>query len=126
MFPSAGGLYGQGRSFAAEPAFDSAGPSDGGAGAPVGFVANGNPMGGNFMRFPQPFKWSSVGSNEGNSQLTITITPNRAIAIPLAVTRAAAAGIAAYTQPATGALGTFCDFRLRLVAVSTGARGQNT
>lgn len=125
MFPSAGGLYGLGRSFAAEPAFDSADPSNGGAGAAFGAVANGNPMGGNFMKFPQPFKWSSVGSNEGDSQLTVSITPVRSITVPLAVTRAAAAGIAAYTQPATGDLGTFCDLRIRLVAVSTGPRSEN-
>jgi len=125
MFPGAGGLYGLGRSFLAEPAFDSASPNAGGVGAAFGAVANGNPMGGNFMKFPQPFKWSSVGSNEGDSQLTVTITPVRAITIPLAVTRAAAAGIAQYTQPATGDLGTFADLRVRLVAVSTGARSEN-
>jgi hypothetical protein len=125
MFPSAGGLYGTGRSFAAVPSFAETGAGDGGTGAPVGFVANGNPMGGNFMRFPQPFKWSSVGSNQGDSQLVVNIEPKRAITIPLNVTRAAAAGVAAYTQPTTGQLGTFCDFRLRLVAVSVSNRSQN-
>jgi len=126
MFPGAGGLYGVGRSFAGEPSLAEAGAQDGGVGSNVGFSANGNPMGGNFMRFPQPFKWSSVGSNAGDSQLTVSITPVRSIVIPLAVDRAAAAGIAAYTQPITGGLGTFCDLRVRLVAVSVSNRSQNT
>jgi hypothetical protein len=133
MFPSAGGLYGQGRSAAAQPNTTTAGALDGGQGATVGFVANGNPMGGNFMKFPQPFKWSSVGSNSGDSQLTVSITPNRVITIPLAATRAAVpvvamvspAAIEVATQPATEDFGTFCDLRVRLVAVSVGARGQN-
>lgn len=133
MFPSAGGLFGTGTSRILQPSTNTAAPQDGGVGGQVGFIANGNPMGGNFMRFPQPFKWSSVGSNQGDSQLTITITPNRAITLALAATRAAVAVVAMVTpgtiepatQPATGDQGTFCDFRVRLVAVSVGNRGQN-
>lgn len=134
MFPGAGGLYGVGRSFIGQPPSTQLGAPDGGVGALTGSIANGNPMGGNFMRFPQPFKWSSVGSNGGDSQLTVTITPVRAITIPLAATRAAVAVvamvtpgiIAVATQPATGDQGTFCDLRVRLVAVAVGNRSQNT
>lgn len=133
MFPSAGGLYGVGQTRLQQPATNVAAPQDGGAGANIGFLANGNPMGGNFMRFPQPFKWSSVGSNSGDSQLTVTLQPCRAIAIALAAARAAVPVVAMVTpgtiepaaQVATGDLGTFCDLRVRLVAVSVGARGQN-
>ncbi len=133
MFPSAGGLYGSGRSFSAQPATNEKGAPDGGEGAHVSYLANGNPMGGNFMRFPQPFKWSSVGGGKGDSSLTISVTPNRAIAIALAATRAAVAVVAMVTpgtievatQPATEALGTFCDIRFRLIAVSVGQRSQN-
>lgn len=134
MFPGAGGLYGQARSFIGQPPTNQKGAPDGGAGALFGCMANGNPMGGNFMRFPQPFKWSSIGSNASDSQLTVTITPVRAITIALAATRAAVAVVAMVTpgtvevatQPATGDLGTFCDLRVRLVAVAVGARSQNT
>lgn len=134
MFPGAGGLYGMGRSFAGQPSTNQLGAPDGGIGANVGFLSNGNPMGGNFMRFPQPFKWSSVGSNQGDSQLTVSLTPVRQIAIPLAATRAAVPVVAmvtpgtieAATQPATGDQGTFCDLRVRLVAVAVGNRSQNT
>lgn len=133
MFPSAGGLYGQGRSFAMQPATNVAGANQGGQGATIGFVANGNPMSGNFQRFPQPFRWSSVGSNAGDSQLTISVTPNRTILETLLATRAAVTVVPAVTpgtiepatQPATGDFGTFCDLRIRLVAVSVGARSQN-
>lgn len=126
MFPGAGGLYGIGRSFAGMPQEPESGAEDGGIGSNVGFVSNGTPTSGNFMRFPQPFKWSSVGSNQGDSQLTVSITPVRAISIPLAATRAAGAGVGAYTQPSTGDQGTFCDLRVRLVAVSVSNRSQNT
>jgi hypothetical protein len=134
MFPGAGGLFGAGHSFIGQPPTNQKGAPDGGIGALVSSMANGNPMGGNFMRFPQPFKWSSIGSNAGDSQLTVSITPVRTIAIPLAATRAAVAVVPAVTpgtievatQPATGDRGTFVDLRVRLVAVSVSNRSQNT
>jgi hypothetical protein len=134
MFPGAGGLYGVGRSIAGQPPTNQLGGLDGGVGANVGYLANGNPMGGNFMRFPQPFKWSSVGSNQGDSQLTVSITPVRQIVIPLAAARVAVPVVAAVTpgtieaaaQPVTEGLGSFCDLRVRLVAVSVSNRSQNT
>lgn len=134
MFPGAGGLYGSGRSFIGQPPTNQLGAVGGGVGALTANMSNGNPMSGNFMRFPQPFKWSSIGSNAGDSQLTVTITPVRAITIALAAARAAVPVVAAVTpgtieaaaQPATGDQGTFCDLRVRLVAVAVGARSQNT
>lgn len=125
MFPAGGGIYGAGRSFAAESDFAMAGPSDGGAGAQIGFVSNGNPLSNNFRQFKDPFIWTSVGSNGGDSSLVISVQPDREITIPLAASRVAAAGVAAWTQPATGDLGTFCDFRLRLFSISLGARSKN-
>jgi hypothetical protein len=126
MFPGSGGLYGFGRSFIAEPQLAQAGAVDGGDGASVSFTANGNPMGGNFLRFPQPFKWTGVGKGN-DSSLSIIVTPNRQIAVTCAVARAAAAGIQAYTPPAAvDDLGTFVDIRFRLIAVAVGPRSQNT
>ncbi len=134
MFPSAGGLYGTGQSYIGQPPTNQRGAPDGGVGALISSMSNGNPMAGNFMKFPQPFKWSSIGSNAGDSQLTVTITPVRAITKTLAPTRAAVAVVAAVTpgtievatQPATGDRGTFCDLRVRLIAVSVSNRSQNT
>ena len=127
MFPSAGGLYGQGQSALVMPSEPVTGANDGGQGATVGFVANGNPMGGNFLKFPQPFKWSSVGGGGSDANLSVIVTPTRAITIPLAATRAAAAGTTgAYTQPSTGDAGTFCDIRFRLISVAVSERSVNT
>jgi hypothetical protein len=125
MFPSAGGLYGAGTSFLAMPTEATTAPQDGGQGSQVGYVANGNPMGGNFLKFPQPFKWSSVGGGGSDSSLSVIVTPNRTITIPLAATRAAAAGVGQYTQPATGDLGTFVDIRFRLISVAVSERSVN-
>lgn len=124
MFPSAGGLYGAGRSFVIEP--DLATPGGGDGGAPlVGYMSNGNPMAGNFLRFPQPFKWQATGKGS-DASLSVIVTPNRTIAITCAAARAAAAGISAYTPPAaSGDKGTFADIRFRLVAVAVSPRSPN-
>ena len=126
MFPAAGGLYGAGRSFVAEPALAQSGGVDGGQGATVGYLANGNPMAGNFMRFPQPFKWNGTGKG-ADASLSVIVTPQRTMTFTCAVARAAAAGVAAYTPPAAaGNAGTFIDIRFRLVAVAIGDRSDNT
>lgn len=125
MFPAAGGLYGVGRSFVAEPQLAQSGGVDGGQGASIGYLANGNPMAGNFMRFPQPFKWTGTGRG-ADASLSILVTPQRTMTFTCAVARAAAAGVAAYTPPAAaGNPGTFIDVRFRLVAVAIGQRSQN-
>lgn len=124
-FPSAGGLYGMGQSVIAIPSEPITGLNDGGPGAAFGFAQNGNPMGGNFLKFPQPFKWAKVGDND--SSLSVIVTPNRTITVPLAATRAAAAGTTGeYTQPSTGDNGTAVDIRFRLISVSVSKRSVNT
>jgi hypothetical protein len=126
MFPGAGGLYGVGQSALLIPDLATAGRGvDGGAGAAFGSMSNGNPMGGNFLKFPQPFKWGAVGNGGADASLSVIVTPTRAITIALAATRAAAAGEQAWTQPTTGNAGTFCDIRFRLVSVAVSRRSQN-
>lgn len=123
MFPSAGGLYGVGNSNLVLPTIATTGIGDSGPGSQFGYICNGNPMAGNFLKFPQPFKWAATGGPD--AQLSVNITPNRTITIPLAATRAAAAGIGQYTQPVTGAYGTFIDLRVRLVSTSVARRSTN-
>jgi hypothetical protein len=126
MFPSAGGLYGAGQSFALlPPESTTGGNADGGPGATFAAMANGNPMSNNFLKFPQPFKWSSVGGGGADASLSIIVTPNRQIEIDLPATRAAGAGVGAYTQPSTGDFGTFVDIRFRLVSVAVSKRSVN-
>ena len=127
MFPSAGGLYGAGVTYLKAPAENQAGASnaDGGIGAQMGFVNNGNPMAGNFFRLPQPFKWASVGSQASDSSLIITCQPQRTIT-ELATARAAATGIEPFTPPAAaGDPGTYVDLRWHLVCVSVSKRSVN-
>lgn len=131
MFPSAGGLYGNQKSNLLLPAQEVTGAgADGGEGATTHYASNGNPMGGNFLRFPQPFKWTGIGSGGSDAQLSVIITPVRAINIPLAVSRVAVAGGAttpgtgAWTQPATADTDPV-DIRARLVSVSIARRSVN-
>lgn len=133
MFPSAGGLYGFGQSNAVLPAAQNTGMgADGGPGSAFGFAQNGNPMGGNYCRFPQPFKWCGIGTGGADAQLSVILTTNRDITLALAATRAAVAGGAntsgtgAWTQPATGGIGTIVDVRVRLISVSVARRSVNT
>jgi hypothetical protein len=133
MFPGAGGLYGVGKSNLVLPsAQDTGRGADGGGGTAMSYLSNGNPMGGNFLRFPQPFKWCGVGTGGVDATLSIIVTLTRAVSIPLAATRAAVAGGAntsgtgAWTQPATGGVGTIADIRFRLVSVSIAKRSVNT
>lgn len=132
MFPGAGGLYGSGQSnLLLPPAQNTGQGNDGGPGGPFNFFANGNPMSGNFRRFPQPFKWCGIGTGGADAQLSIILTTNRDITVPLAATRAAVAGGAntsgtgAWTQPATGGVGTIVDVRVQLVSVSVSRRSVN-
>jgi hypothetical protein len=135
MFPSAGGLYGQGITYLKAPNDITAGPTDadGGIGASMGFLNNGNPMAGNFFRLPQPFKWASVGSQGADSSLIITNTPLRTI-VESATARAAipvtagvtSVGTEPFTPPAaTGDPGTFVDVRWHLICVAVAKRSVN-
>jgi hypothetical protein len=127
MFPSAGGLYGVGQSEILLPPLDATGGGvDGGPGASVSAMANGNPMGGNFMRFPQPFKWCAVGSNGADAQLSVIVNLGQDVSIPIAASsRSAGTGVAAWTQPSTSNAAPV-DIRFRLVSVSIGKRSVNT
>jgi hypothetical protein len=135
MFPGAGGLYGTGLTYLKAPNDITAGPSvaDGGEGAKLSFVTNGNPMAGNFFRLPQPFKWASVGSQGADSSLIITNTPLRQI-VETATARAAipvtaaitSVGTEAYNPPAaTGDPGTFVEIRYHLICVAVAKRSVN-
>lgn len=131
MFPGAGGLSGAGQSGLILPNQVSPGAGvDGGAGAVISYAANGMPMAGNFLRFPQPFKWCGVGTGGADASLSVITTLQRAISIPLAASRTAVAGgantpgTAAYTQPTT-ANASPLDIRWRLVSVSVSRRSVN-
>jgi hypothetical protein len=126
-FPAGGGLYGTGVSYIKSPDLATPGAVDNGAGAPMPFMNNGNPMSGSFFRLNQPFKWASVGTAGADSSLVITCTPQRTITETSAVARAAAAGVSAFTPPAAaGDPGTFVDVRFRLICVSVAKRSVNT
>ena len=128
MFPGAGGLYGLGQSNALLPPDNVSGTNaDAGPGTQYGFLSNGNPMAGNFIRFPQPFKWGAVGGGGADTTLTIGVTLSRALAYTFPAARAAASPTGGYTPPTTrGQPGTSARIRVRLVAQSVGRRGQNT
>jgi hypothetical protein len=132
MFPGAGGLYGRGQSGALLPPDNTTGPSvtgaaNAGPGAEVGFISNGNPMAGNFIRFPQPFKWAGVGTGAADATLTIGMTLTRALTYTLPGTRAAGGTTGQYTAPtARGDAGTIARVRIRLVAQSVARRSANT
>ena len=132
MFPSAGGLYGAAQSADVLPDQNNAGPNtDGGPGATLSFLSNGNPIAGSFIRFPQPFKWGGVGQGGADASLTIGITLTRALAITLPAARVAAPGgaagpVAPYNPPtAAGQPGTWARIRARLVAQSVNRRSAN-
>lgn len=134
MFPAAGGLYGTGYSADVLTAADQAGPIQtggagpgGGIGAPVSYLANGNPMSSNFLKFAQPFKWSAVGGGGSDCQLSISFTCTRFTDFVLAAARASATGVQPWDPPTVpGDPGTGARIRVRLVAQSVSKRGENT
>lgn len=132
MFPGAGGLYGTGRSFIKQPDATESGAVDNGNGSRIPFWANGNPMGGNFFRLQQPFKWSSVGNSGSDSSLVLSFFLARDVVETAGLARAAvAAGTAnmqagAFTPPlAAGDPGTFVDVITHLIGVSVAKRSVN-
>lgn len=126
MFPSAGGLYGQGQSGAIVPPLSVSGILDAGQGADKSYLANGNPMAGSFLRFPEPFIWGGLGQGGADASLSIGMTLTRSLAITLPANRAAAAGVAPYTAPTlAGQSGTWARIRCRLVSKSVNRRSKN-
>jgi hypothetical protein len=127
MFPAGGGLYGAAPSALKIPAISESGSgADGGAGAIVPFLSNGNPVSNSFYRLQQPFKWAAVGSAGSDSSLNISASLQRSVAVTCALARAAAAGVAPYTPPSTaGAAGTFVDIVFELIGVGVSKRSPN-
>jgi hypothetical protein len=129
MFPSAGGMYGEGQSNAVLPSVNLSGQLDAGPGQPYGFLSNGNPIAGSFLRFPEPFIWGGLGQGGADASLSIGMTLTRATTITFPAARAAgAAGVApgAYTPPtALRDPGTFARIRCRLVSKSVNRRSKN-
>lgn len=114
-FPSGGGLYGAMIDSLYQPALDGA--------APVAepFPSNGNPMAGNFYRFPSPLLWRATGSGKKDTSLVITFT-NRHEILLSSTARAAGTGIVEFVRPEAIA----CDLRVRLAAVQVSDRSSNT
>lgn len=134
MFPGASGLFGAAPSRLLAPPDFQAGSNDGGIGPALGFLSNGNPMAGNFYRFPQPFVWRAVGQGR-DSNLAVIWKSARTIAFnstDRVLTAGAAPGLSGRVEPHTspaataGTLGTFLDIRIRLVSVSVSPRSINT
>ena len=126
LFPAAGGLYGQQRSFLKSPDFATTGAADNGIGSILPFANNGNPMAGNFFRIPQPLLWTGLGSGGSDTNLAISCTPTRTITEVAPANRVAAAGIGAVTAPTvSGAQGTFVDVRFHLTCVAVSPRSKN-
>lgn len=126
MLPGAGGLRGIGQSAIKVPPLNTAGmATEGGPGASIGFIENGQSAAGNYFRLPQPIAWSGV-ANGVDSTFNIVCRPARAVTELVAPVRAAGAGILAFTPPAAaGDPGTYVDVRFHLVCVSINVRSGN-
>lgn len=123
-YPSAGGLFGIANSQL------QAGSLIEGNGRPVQYIQNGNPMGGNFGRFSQAFRWNAAGSAAKDTSLVINLTVENAISLT-GTARAAVAGAApgssgqvvAFDPPAQA--DAYLDVRCYLIAESLSHRSQN-
>jgi hypothetical protein len=123
-YPSAGGLFG------VAPSVANAGFLNSPQGVDLSYLQNGNPMGGNFGRFSQAFRWNAAGSAAKDTSLVISLTVENAISITGA-DRVAVAGAApgasgqvtAFTA-ATQAEA-YLDVRCYLISESLSHRSQN-
>lgn len=115
QIPGAGGLYGSASSLVATPPLDSTHD------VPAGFLSNGNPMAGNFMRLPQAFWWNAQGSGKKDTSLVMSLETQPISIGPLA-TVAVATGVAGYAPPTS----VFADIIVRLVSVSLSERSVNS
>lgn len=124
MFPQAGGLTGIGRSGIILPDIATTGQGvDGGPGQSFGFATNGVPAATNYYKLPAPVKWSGVGIG-ADATFSLSVVLQRAATVTLVASRAAAAGVAGWTQPTT-ANATPVDVTFQLVCVSVGRRSRN-
>jgi hypothetical protein len=125
-FPSGGALYGaQHTKLEAGSLIESIGPVE-------SFLANGNPMAGNWLMLKRAVRWNSAASKKPDSSLSVTLDLGQAISVS-ATDRAAVAGAApgasgqvvAFTSPADLARGTFVDLRVKLLTIEVSDRGSN-
>ena len=126
MFPQAGGLQGTGQSGLVIPEAPQYGKGvDGGAGALYGFATNGMPAAQNYFKLPAPIKWSGVGIG-ADATFSLSAILQSAPSVALAATRAAAAGVGAYTQPTTANIvDNSVDVTFQLICVSVARRSKN-
>ena len=96
------------------------------------WLANGNPMAGNWYQLKKPKRWNSLAAKKPDSNLSVVLTPGASIALT-ATDRAAVAGAApgasgrveAFTSPADGARGTFAELRVKMLCVEVFDRSLN-
>lgn len=124
MYPGVSGLFGAGRSQIIEPALNVPGGYDGLQGAIYPFMSNGNPIGGTYRKFAQPFKWAAVGgaaAKDSNMAIAATV-PNGGILVGGATRAAAPPEVAPFDQPTSVGV----TIRMQLHSVSIGRRSVNT
>lgn len=113
--PGAGGPYG------AQASIVRSGVSDSVQGSPISYVANGNPMAGNFLRFRAPFRWNAAGGGKKDSSLQVILQQRRAFTLNSSADRAASAPVEAFSVPASIHL----DLMIALHGVSVSERSNN-
>jgi hypothetical protein len=125
-FPSGGALYGaQHTKLEAGNLAETIGPVE-------SYLANGNPMAGNWLMLKRAVRWNSPASKKPDTSLAVTFDLGQAITVS-ATDRAAVAGAApgasgrveAFTSPADAARGTFADLRVKLLTIEVSDRGSN-
>lgn len=110
--PSIGGLFGVGDSAIAIPPLANARQS-----AFLG--SNGWPMSSNYRNIPEGIWWMPEGQKD--SQLNIKFNAERAVVSSSIAARVAAAGVQAFTPPAT----IYLDFTVHLICGSTSPQSVN-
>jgi hypothetical protein len=126
-FPSGGALFGSARTKLEAPNLaETAGPLE-------SFIANGNPMAGNWLMLKKAVRWNSPGgTKKPDTSLAITFDLGEDVTAT-STDRAAVAGAApgasgrveAFTSPADGAEGTYVDLRVKLLTIEVSDRGSN-
>lgn len=125
-FPSGGALFGAQRTKLEAPTLvETAGPVE-------SYLANGNPMAGNWLMLKRAVRWNSAASKKPDSALSVTFDLGQAVT-ETSTDRAAVAGAApgasgrveAFTSPADLARGTFVDLRVKLLTIEVSDRSAN-
>ena len=113
--PGAGGPYGT------QASIVRSGVSDSVQGSPISYLANGNPMAGNFLRFRAPFRWNAAGGGKKDSSLQVLLSQRRPFTLTSSADRAAGAPVEAFSVPASIHL----DLMIALHGVSVSERSNN-